>query len=88
MTHQPVSDLVADHAEHQESRQEGVEEEKVQCVSGQSSGITLVDDLVAVGDQTGPGEITCNIWKNSNMREKPSVSAWTQMENHINDKRT
>lgn len=58
MTHEPVSDLVADHAQHQESRQEGVEEQKVQRVSGQSSGITHIDDLVAVGDQTGPRQIT------------------------------
>lgn len=70
MTHKPVSDLVADHAEHHESRKEGVEEEKVQRVSGQSSGITLINDLVAVGDQTGSGEITRNIWKNSDMREQ------------------
>lgn len=74
MTHKPVSDLVADHAEHQESRQEGVEEEKVQCVSGQSSGITLINDLVAVGDQTGPGEIIWNIWKDRDMREKILLS--------------
>lgn len=63
MTHEPVSDLVADHAEHQESGQEGVEEQKVQRVSGQRSGITHVDDLVAVGDETGPGQIAGNVWK-------------------------
>lgn len=73
MTHEPVSDLVADHAEHQESRQEGVEEQKVQRVSGQRSRITHVDDLVAVGDETGPGQIARNVWKNRDMREHPSV---------------
>lgn len=58
MTHKLVSDLVAEHAEHQESRQEGVEEQKVQRVSGHSSRITHIDDLVAVGDQTGPRQMS------------------------------
>lgn len=68
VTHEPVSDLVADHAEHQESRQEGVEQQEVQRVSGQSSGIAHIDNLVAVGDQTGPRQCTCNIWKNRHTR--------------------
>lgn len=57
MTHEPVPDLVADHTKHQEGRQEGVEEEKVQRVSRQSSRITLINDLVAMGDQASPREI-------------------------------
>lgn len=68
MTHKPVSDLVADHAEHHKSRQEGVEEQKVQRVSGPSSRITRIDDLVAVGDHTGLRKITWSIWKNRDTR--------------------
>lgn len=68
VTHKPVSDLVADHAEHQESRQEGVEEQKVQRVSGQSSRIPHIDDLVALGDRTAPRPISRNIWKNRDTR--------------------
>lgn len=53
MKHKPVPYLVADHAEQQEGRQEGVEEQEVQCKSGQSAGVALVNDLVSMSGQTG-----------------------------------
>lgn len=49
-----VSDLEANHAQQQEGREEGVEEDKVKCVSRQSARIALIDDRIALSDQTGP----------------------------------
>lgn len=51
MSDQVVSDLEADYPQQQESREEGVEEDKVQGVSGQCSRVTLVDDLTALGQR-------------------------------------
>lgn len=53
MQHQSVPDLVADDAEQQEGGQEGVEQQEVLRVPGEGAGVALLDDLVALGDQTG-----------------------------------
>ena len=53
MTDELVSDLEADDAQQQESGEEGVEENKVKCVSGQSARVALINDLTALSDHTG-----------------------------------
>lgn len=50
---QSISDPVADDAQQQQGGQEGVEQQEVLRVPGQGAGVALLDDLVAVGDQTG-----------------------------------
>lgn len=65
VTYKPVSDLEADYSQQQEGREEGIEEKKVKCVSGQSTRIALINDLVAFSDHTGPwqryGNIACEV---------------------------
>lgn len=63
VTHESVSDLEADHAHQQEGREEGVEENKVQCVSGQSARIAVLNYLIALSDQTGSWERAGDICK-------------------------
>lgn len=59
--HKLVSDLEADHAKQQEGGEEGVQQDKVKCVSGQSARIALINDLTAVSYQAGPWQRFGNI---------------------------
>ena len=61
VTYKPVSDLEGDHAQQQEGREEGVEENKVLCVSGQSARIAFINDLIALSDHTGSRQRLGNI---------------------------
>lgn len=50
VTHKFVSDLEADHAQQQEGRDEGIQEKEVKYVSGLSTRIALINDLIAMSD--------------------------------------
>lgn len=65
-----VSDLEADHAQQQESREEGVEEDKVERESRQSSRISFIDDLIALSDYTGSRQRTGTICNNTTHRRR------------------
>ena len=64
VTRKLVSDLVADHAQHQEGREERVEENKVQCVSGRGARIAFFNDLVSLSGQTSSGQLFRRVCKN------------------------
>lgn len=86
MTNDPVSDLEADHAQQQQSREEGVEEQEVERVSGQRSRVALVNDLIPLSDQTGSRQRPGSICKNTKGGMSLKKSHRSHRENQQSDK--
>lgn len=65
-----VPDPVADDAEQQQGGQEGVEQQEVLRVPGEGAGVAQLDDLVAVGDQTGSRQRRRGVCTNRDAEKK------------------
>lgn len=77
-----VSDLEADYAQQQESREERVEENKIKCVSGQSTRISLINDLTPMRDQTSSRQRSGSIW-NDSPRQRESVNSYLVLQKRL-----